>query len=336
MWWLFGAARRLREQGILGMNQRNAEYILDHNPRSRFALVDDKLALHEHCAQIGVPSPEVFGVVSRFGELAHIDEILAGREEFAIKPNRGAGGRGIVVVTGRVGQHFQRSGGTFCTREQLQEHLAGFLSGLYSLGGTADRVLIQQRVRLHPALAPISFQGIPDIRVILHREEPVMAMLRLPTRESGGRANLHQGGIGVGIDLETGMTHHAVAHNRVIEVHPDTEASVVGRQVPQWEEILEVSRRVAREVGLGYLGVDVVLDAQRGPLLLEANARPGLAIQIANRQGLNRRLEQLKTTRPAARGCAAAISVPAGRVAQDRRVGLLQGPRPRSPEARGS
>jgi D-alanine-D-alanine ligase-like ATP-grasp enzyme len=43
---------------------------------------------------------------------------------------------------------------------------------------------------------------------------------------------------------------------------------------------------VSRAVGLGYLGADIVLDHRQGPLLLEANARPGLAIQIANGQGL--------------------------------------------------
>ena len=41
-----------------------------------------------------------------------------------------------------------------------------------------------------------------------------MAMLRLPTKASGGRANLHQGAIGAGVDLVTGVTHHAVLKNR--------------------------------------------------------------------------------------------------------------------------
>ena len=45
--------------------------------------------------------------------------------------------------------------------------------------------------------------------------------------------------------------------------------------------------------GLGYLGVDVVIDREQGPLILELNARPGLAIQIANQSGLGLRLEQI-------------------------------------------
>ena len=41
---------------------------------------------------------------------------------------------------------------------------------------------------------------------------------------------------------------------------------------------------------LGYIGVDFVVDPILGPLILELNARPGLNIQLANREGLLPRL----------------------------------------------
>jgi alpha-L-glutamate ligase-like protein len=164
---------------------------------------------------------------------------------------------------------------------------------MYSLGGQTDTAIVQQRIRLHPAFAAISYKGIPDVRVILYRNEPAMAMLRLPTRASNGRANLHQGGIGTGVDLDTGVTHHAVQRDRFVAKHPETGRPVVGMRVPFWGEVLQMSRKVAQAVGLGYIGVDIVVDAERGPLLLEANARPGLAIQIANGRGLLPRLEAI-------------------------------------------
>src|SRR5262249_10231187 len=151
--------------------------------------------------------------------------------------------------------------------------------GMYSLGGRPDRAILQQRVRLHPVFAPVAYQGIPDIRVILYRNEPAMAMLRLPTKASGGRAHLHQGAIGVGVELDSGATEHAVERDRRVDRHPDTGSSVVGLRVPYWPHILDRARQVAAAVGLGYLGVDMVVDETEGPLLLEANARPGLAIQ---------------------------------------------------------
>jgi alpha-L-glutamate ligase-like protein len=177
--------------------------------------------------------------------------------------------------------------------EELRQHFSDILSGMYSLGGHPDNAIVQQRVRLHPAFEAVSYKGIPDIRVVLYRNEPAMAMLRLPTKSSNGRANLHQGGLGVGIDLGTGITHHAVRKNRAVDSHPDTGMPVVGLRVPHWRNVLGMARRIAEEVGLGYVGVDIVIDALAGPMLLEANARPGLAIQIANGRGLLPRLQAI-------------------------------------------
>lgn len=301
MHWLFGA-RRLKELGILGMNRRNAACILDHNPRCLFPIVDDKLRMRDLCVRIGVPAPETYGVVAYHSLLRHLRENLHGLEDFVIKPNHGSAGRGVLVIVGREGDDCIRHNGEVIPLDQVRQHLSDILSGMYSLGGHPDQAIVQQRIQLHPAFVPIAYKGIPDIRVILYRNEPAMAMLRLPTKASGGRANLHQGGIGTGVDLATGVTDHAVQCNRFVERHPDTGVAVVGMQVPYWNEVLEMSRRVAQAVGLGYIGVDIVVDARQGPMLLEANARPGLAIQIANGAGLLPRLAAIDAARKFPRG----------------------------------
>ena len=293
MLWLFKAARRLRELGILGMNHRNAACILDHNPRALFPLVDDKLRMAALCQRIGVPTPAVHAEVSSYSTLRRLPQLLGHRCEFVIKPNHGSAGRGVLVVVGREGRDYVRHNGERLQPDALRQHFSDILSGMYSLGGQPDTAIVQQRVHLHPAFAAVSYKGIPDVRVILYRHEPAMAMLRLPTKASNGRANLHQGGIGTGIDLDSGITHHAVQRNRFVDRHPDTGRPVVGMCVPHWEQVLNMSRRVARAVGLGYLGVDIVVDEEAGPMLLEANARPGLAIQIANGRGLLPRLRAI-------------------------------------------
>jgi alpha-L-glutamate ligase-like protein len=290
MIWLFRAAKRLKELGILGMNRRNAACILDHNPRALFPLVDDKLRMHHLCRRIGVPTPDVYAVVSSHSELRRLAQTIGDRGDFVVKPNHGSAGRGVLVLTGRDGGAFVRHNGQRLPFEQMRQHVSDILSGLYSLGGRPDQALLQQRIRLHPTFEAVSYRGIPDIRVILYRNEPAMAMLRLPTKESNGRANLHQGGIGTGVDLASGFTHHAVQRNRMVATHPDTAVPVIGLRVPYWPEVLDMSRRVAEAVGLGYVGVDIVVDVDGGPMLLEANARPGLAIQIANGRGLEPRL----------------------------------------------
>src|SRR5947209_5363124 len=158
MLWLLRAARRLKSNGILGMNRRNAEMILDHNPRARFPLVDDKLRMRDLCLRIGVPTPAVYAGISSYSQLAHLEEILRYREDFVLKPNRGAGGRGVLVVLGRDGDGFLRHNGERLTLDEVRQHLSDILSGMYSLGGRPDEAILQQRVRLHPAFEPISYK----------------------------------------------------------------------------------------------------------------------------------------------------------------------------------
>jgi alpha-L-glutamate ligase-like protein len=275
------------------MNERNTQCILDLNPRRHFPLVDGKRQMLDLCRTIGVPTPAIYATLAAHSALRHLPRVLADRADFVLKPNRGAGGRGILVVTGRDGHAFVRHNGQRLEFSDIRQHASSIISGLFSLGGQADEVLIQQRVVPDPAFERISFQGTADIRLVVYKNVPAMAMLRLPTRLSGGRANLHQGALGAGVDLATGITRRAVLRNRVTECHPDTGERVVGFRVPYWLEILEMARRVSRAVQLGYVGVDVVLDRYQGPLLLEANARPGLAIQIADGRGLRLCLEEI-------------------------------------------
>jgi len=296
-------------QGILGMNRRNTECILDLNPRACFPRVDSKRTMRDLCRQIGVPTPTLYAILAAHSALRHLPRLLARLDDFVLKPNRGAGGRGILVIVGRDkpgagGDAFLRHNGQRLTLGEVSQHVSSILSGLFSLGGRPDEALVQQRVVPDDAFAAISYQGTADVRVILYRQVPAMAMLRLPTCLSGGRANLHQGAIGAGVDLDTGLTTHAVQRDRGVHTHPDTGAPLVGFAVPHWPQILEMSRRVAQATGLGYVGVDIVLDRRQGPLLLEANARPGLAIQIANRTGLLTRLAAIDRLREGTPGVA--------------------------------
>lgn len=289
----FFSFAQLRDEGVLGINARNARFISPYNPRKHFPNVDDKLRTKELAIRHGIPSPKLLGTVDAHGDLRDLPKVLAPHPEFVIKPVRGAMGNGVLVIVGREGRYFRKASGVTLDDAQVRHYVSGILSGLYSISGTDDRAMIEQRVRVHPAFGAISFGGVPDLRVIVFRGVPAMAMVRLPTRRSDGRANLHQGAIAAGIDIATGRTHHAVQSNRLIDVHPDTGANVIGETIPMWEEVLRIAAVSSEMTGLGYLGVDVVLDAEDGPMLLELNARPGLAIQIANFQGLLHPLERI-------------------------------------------
>ncbi len=300
---MLALARKLRSAGVLGINQRNGQYTLRYNPRSLYPLVDDKVRTKQLAQQAGIAVPELYGVIEIERQIRDLPLLLENHVDFVVKPARGSGGDGIIVITGRRGASYRKLSGLLLSEAELHHHVANILSGMFSLGGQRDQALFEYRVRFDPAFREIAYQGIPDIRIIVFLGVPVMAMLRLPTSMSNGKANLHQGAIGAGINIATGKTLNAVWRNEVVSEHPDTANPVNGVEVPGWDNLLAIASRCYELSGLGYQGVDIVLDERLGPLVLELNARPGLNIQIANEAGLLPRLhrveqnkEQLQTT----------------------------------------
>lgn len=284
----------LREAGILGMNERNFSYIKAENPRRLFPLVDDKAKTKQLAAKAGIAFPELYGLISSDAEVRTFQKIIEGKQKFVVKPAHGSGGNGILVIRSvRNGRYF-RANGTFLDELGMEHHLSNILSGMYSLGGRPDQVLIERCVEFDPIFDEVTFQGVPDIRTIVYRGYPVAAMVRLPTRRSDGKANLHQGAVGAGIDLKTGRTTHAIMAGQPVTHHPDTGHVLAGIQIPGWRNLLTLAAHCWDVVPLGYLGVDIVLDRDYGPLVLELNARPGLAIQMANRRGLRPALARVQ------------------------------------------
>lgn len=283
---MLGRWLALRRRGVMGINQRNGDYVLRYNRRHLYPLVDDKLLTKERAISAGIQVPELYASVASEQGIERFMRSLDQYTDFVIKPAQGAGGDGILVVTDRFEGMYRTAGGRLLTEDDIQHHLSNILSGMYSLGGHRDRAMVEYRVTPDSVFGAISYEGVPDIRIIVLCGYPVMAMLRLPTRQSGGKANLHQGAIGVGVDLATGITLEGTWHNRVIQRHPDTANLVAGVQLPDWTGFLDIAAGCYELTGLGYLGVDLVLDKDRGPLMLELNARPGLNIQIANASGL--------------------------------------------------
>ena len=282
--------RALRREGVLGINRRNTGYTLRWNARRFYPIVDDKLTTKERCQSAGIPVPALLAVARHHFEIPRLLREIATLDAFVLKPSHGAMGNGILVVRAREGARFERAGGRWIGERDLRYHAASIISGLYALGGQIDDAFVEERILVHPALEDVATDGLPDLRVIVYRGVPVMSMTRLPTRRSAGRANLHQGAVGAGVDLGDGRFTHAVQENRPVSRHPDTDHPLIGHAVPHFERALEIAVAATDLTGLGYVGADVVVDAARGPLVLELNARPGLAIQLANRAGLLPRL----------------------------------------------
>lgn len=291
---MYRLARQLSHAGVLGINKRNADFVLPYNNRRLYPLADDKLQTKKLAITAGIAVPELYTTIEIFRQIQDLPEILAPYSEFVVKPTQGSGGKGIIVIVGHRKGHYRKPNGQLITVSELQHHVSNILGGIYSLGGQPDKAMIECLVKFDPIFEDITYLGVPDIRVIVFLGVPVMAMVRLPTRMSDGKANLHQGAIGAGIDIATGFTHNAVLGNEIVIEHPDTENSVSDVKVSYWDKILNIAARCYELTGMGYLGIDIVLDKDKGPLMLELNVRPGLNIQIANNTGLLPRLNLVK------------------------------------------
>ena len=180
---MFALAKKLRQAGVLGLNERNADYISRLNPRRLYPLVDDKALTKEIAMAAGMAVPELYGVISNQHDSEAFADFVGERDSFVIKPAQGSGGDGILVITGRSKRRrdsFWLSSGVLISAEEISHHISNIVSGQYSLSGNPDKALIEYCVKFDPVFAAVSYQGVPDIRVIVYRGYPAMAMVRRP------------------------------------------------------------------------------------------------------------------------------------------------------------
>lgn len=276
---------------FLGINHRNIGFVFPANPRKYYKLADDKVLAKSIMEEHGIACAETYAVIEKIGDIPRAWKEMQKHDRLAIKPANGSGGEGIMILSKDEDGQWIASGKVM-KEEELHLYLANIVMGFYSLG-TSDRVLIEECILPHNCLHQIYPVGVADLRIILYKEQVVLGMLRVPSDKSDGKANLHQGGIGIGIDLETGEMTQGFDGQRYFDAHPDSLSPISGVQIPFWNEILALSYKVAKHFPLKYLGVDIIIDKNKGPMIMEVNVRPGLGIQMVNKQGLKSILRRI-------------------------------------------
>jgi alpha-L-glutamate ligase-like protein len=289
-------AKPLRKQigEVLGHNARALHYTDYGKPSVSANAARSKLTTKRLLQRAGLPTPRLYSQITSRQELKQFRWTKL-PSSFVVKPNKAFGGSGILIIFGRNKKgNWVKADKTEVSINQLKNHIQDILDGSYSIANAPDSALIEQRIKNHPDLKPYSVRGIPDIRVIVYNLVPVMAMLRLPTNESQGKANLHAGGIGIGVDLVRGVTTTAIYRGLIIENLPDTRQVLSGIHVPHWRSIMLIASQVSHAINLPFAGVDIAIDRDDGPMVLEINARPGLDIQLANMAPLRSRLRRVE------------------------------------------
>ena len=285
----------VKPQDILGMNARQQEYVSLNSARAK-DFCSSKYATKVLLENQGIGTARIFGILTSIEDVNEFEwETL--EKNFVIKPTNGNAGKGVAIFRKRIdtSDKWQDTQNTVWTLDEIKLHCFDILDGQYSTYGTNHQVIVEERVLTHSALDKYSFQGTPDVRVIVYNSVPVMAMLRLPTKESQGRANLHQGALALGVDIATGITTYAITGDgKSLQFLPNTKKKLNGIKLPFWKRTLQTAVEASEAAGLSFCGIDLFISEEHGPLVVELNANPGLSIQLANRAGMRRRLERVQ------------------------------------------
>ncbi len=125
---------------ILGINSRNLEYIRPFNLYKAKKIADNKLLTKKILKKNKIATPKLLTKISSYQELEKFNwQNLP--ESFALKPNCGFGGEGILVVYGKKKNRndtWIKADKSIVTIEDLKTHIKNILDGSFSLSGTPD------------------------------------------------------------------------------------------------------------------------------------------------------------------------------------------------------
>lgn len=273
---------------VMGINSRNIELVLSKNDPELLFLAADKLATKAVLERSKIATPATLLVFNNMSEVNRVtfSDLASFTSGFALKPNKGSQGNGILIIRKVEDNRFYDVDGSSYTITDIRQHIAEIVSGSFAQHGHDDKAYVEPLVLQHESLTNFSEFGLADIRIIVIDGVIVSAMLRIPTTRSSGKANLHQGAVGIGLEVSNGKMITATISGKEITHHPDNNQLLIGSELLYWTAICELSINVYNAIPLGYVGIDICIDRELGPLVLEVNGRPGIEIQNVRGRGM--------------------------------------------------
>lgn len=208
-------------------------------------------------------------------DIEAMTEFISRHNDFIVKPLSSSMGEGVQKVHGNNIQ---------CVLDIMDEYKNGII---------AEEIINQgsEMSIVHP-------ESVNTVRIATYVINGKVNILRASVRFGRGDAvidNASRGGVIGSIDLSTGIITAVcdkLGHRYIY--HPDTGQQILGFQMPQWNDALQLAERLARVVhNCKYVGWDLAYSVG-GWVMVEGNSRGQFGVyQIPSQRGIRKELEAL-------------------------------------------
>lgn len=243
--------------------------------RRKGSPLNDKARFADYCRAHRLPCVETLVRFDRKQSVAALPD-----RDLFVKPSRGRGGRGA--------ERWDRAAPGVFSGPQGEQLEARELFARLLRRSRRQPLIVQPRLRPHPALAGLTAGALPTVRVVTCLDErgspEVMAsVFRMSIGANRTVDNMHAGGIAAAVDIATGGLGRASdlgmdASLGWFSAHPDTGETIEGRVLPFWEQAKRLAIKAHRAFAdRTVVGWDIAI-LQDGPILIEGNGNPDLDI----------------------------------------------------------
>ncbi|MDN3517195.1 sugar-transfer associated ATP-grasp domain-containing protein [Aquisalimonas lutea] len=240
--------------------------------------LQDKFAFEAVCKQSGLPCIETIMVLgSTTLENTSPDNMKAHRLQecdLFIKPVSARSGSGTEMWSWTT-SGFVNHRGEVRTSRELLEHLVQ--------RSTSQAILVQRRIKNHRTISEhFGISALSTVRIVTTLTDAgqpnlFQALFKMPRKHSIVD-NLGAGGIGCGVQLDTGRLEagHVKANHESLHEHPDTGALITGFALPQWQEVRRTALDAHRAFSnVAIIGWDIGI-SDSGPVIIEGNPFPAV------------------------------------------------------------
>ena len=240
-------------------------YPYQANPLQFTAALSDKYLMKHLLRGFGLPTPAVIARLGQRSGVNHCAEfervVRTLPEQFVIKANQGSGGRKLHFIAHRQGE-------LWCNGEHVSvQALWDILTPGLDSGYYIERCLSNTRWIQTISPGCLNTYRVVTIRTPDGRYHAPFVQLRLGHGDS--RVDNTESG---GIPVRIGSDGVSIRINSFTPVtHPDTDAGLLGLEVPNYTEIVALALRASRCFHfLGTIGWDIA-DTPDGLTIIEGN-----------------------------------------------------------------